>query len=265
MSEPRSRLWLFDLGNTRLKCARADRLAAHGAQAFAHAGSFDTGSLDADSSDADSLDAGTLAAACADVQTGDVAWLASVATPAATAALLAALAQRGARIERALTQAQCAGVRIAYAQPERLGVDRFLALLAAHARARQPWLVIGVGTALTLDLLDAEGVHHGGLIAPSPTLMRDCLAQRAPHLPRAGGIVMDFAAATADALASGAILSARALIARSVQAARRRLGVAPSLLIAGGGADALLDGWRVRAQRVPDLVLEGLAVYARHG
>jgi type III pantothenate kinase len=141
-------------------------------------------------------------------------------------------------------------------------VDRFLALLGARARARQAWLVVSVGTALTIDLLDADGRHYGGLIAPSPTLMRTSLAQRAPHLPVDGGAILDFAADTADALASGAILSARALIARSQHAAKKRLEVAPTLLIAGGGADALLEGWRIRFERAPDLVLEGLSVYA---
>jgi type III pantothenate kinase len=142
-------------------------------------------------------------------------------------------------------------------------VDRFLALLAAHALAPQPWLIASVGTALTLDLLDARGLHRGGLIAPSPTLMRESLAARAPHLPLAGGAVVDFAADTADALASGAIGAARALIAQSLRAGRRQLVANPALLISGGGADALCEGWRVRAQRMPDLVLQGLRVYAR--
>jgi type III pantothenate kinase len=209
------------------------------------------------------VDPNTLAAAFAAIRPGDHAWIASVASPALTAAVEAALHRCGATVIRATTQPACAGVRIAYADPSRLGVDRFLALLAAHVRGRRAWLVVGVGTALTIDLLGADGEHHGGLIAPSPTLMREALAQRAPHLPVDGGEVVDFANDTTDALASGAILSARALVSRSLRAARRRLDAAPTLLIAGGGAQALCDGWRVRAERVPDLVLRGLHVYAR--
>ncbi|HEY2345396.1 MAG TPA: type III pantothenate kinase [Xanthomonadaceae bacterium] len=244
----RTRTWLFDLGNTRLKWTRADALASRGEPVAVHSGALDADALDA---------------AFAGVRAGDRAWLASVATPAATAMVEAALALRGALLERAVTRPALAGVRIAYAEPARLGVDRFLALLAAHARAPQAWLIASVGTALTIDLLAADGSHHGGLIAPSPTLMREALAQRAPHLPRDGGDIVDFAADTTDALASGTILSARALVERSLRAARRKLGATPALLVAGGGADGLLDGWRVRASRAPDLVLEGLAVYAR--
>lgn len=243
----RTRTWLFDLGNSRLKRAPADALTTAGTLALAHAGT---------------LDEATLATACDGICAGDRAWLASVASSAASDALLAALRRCGATVSRATTHTELAGLRIAYAQPERLGVDRFLAMLAAHARARQPWLVVGVGTALTIDLLAADGSHRGGLIAPSPTLMRSALSQRATHLPIAGGRIVDFASDTADALASGTVLAARALIERSRQAARRLLGIAPALLIAGGGADALLAGWRVRVTHAPDLVLEGLARYA---
>ena len=236
--------WLFDLGNTRLKWARADELVASDARARAH-------------------DAATPDMACTEVRAGDRAWVASVATPERTQTLESALLARGAIVMRAITRKRCAGVRIAYAEPSRLGVDRFLALLAAHALAPQSWLIASIGTALTIDLLDADGLHRGGLIAPSPTVMREALAARAPHLPVAGGNVADFAADTADALASGAIGAARALIAQSLHAARQRIGVKPALLITGGGADALCAGWRMRAQRMPDLVLHGLRVYAR--
>ncbi|MBS0194760.1 MAG: type III pantothenate kinase [Proteobacteria bacterium] len=239
--------WLVDLGNTRLKWARADRLAHRGVQAFAHE---------------QRLGADAMAAVFAPMVAGDRVWLASVAGSAATASVEAVLSRIGAKVERVATRAELAGVRIAYAQPARLGVDRFLAMLAAHARGREAWLIVGVGTALTIDLLAADGTHHGGLIAPSPTLMREALAQRAPHLPHDGGRVADFAADTDDALASGAIWSARALIDRSLRAAQHKLDIVPSVLMSGGGADALLDGWRLRAQRAPDLVLEGLAVYA---
>ena len=240
--------WLFDLGNTRLKWVRADLLGAGDVHALVHAG--DCGS--------DALDA-----AFVDIGAGDRVWIASVASPALTTAIEAVLDRRGAIIVRAQTRRVLAGVRIAYTDPSRLGVDRFLALLGAHARAPNTWLIISVGTALTIDLLAADGTHHGGLIAPSPTLMRESLAQRAPQLPFDGGAVVDFATDTVDALASGTILSARALIVHSLRAARQRMHATPTLLVTGGGADALCDGWRAHVERAPDLVLRGLQVYAR--
>ena len=134
--------WLFDLGNTRLKCAPL--VADHGGDvhALAHG----------DADFAERLDALL-------PTRGGVAHVASVVSTERTVDLLELLASRFTRIDIARTQARCAGVRIAYAEPARLGVDRFLALLAAHARGAGPALVVGVGTALTLDLIDAGGQH----------------------------------------------------------------------------------------------------------
>ena len=236
--------WLFDLGNSRLKGAPWCEGRIGDVFGVDHAGGdFHRGW-----------------AARLPLQI-DTAFVASVATPELTAALLDALTERCARISLARTQRTCAGVRIAYAQVDRLGVDRFLALLAAHARAAAPWLVVGVGTALTIDLLDAGGAHRGGRIAPSPTLMREALHARAPHLPASGGEYAEFAADTAAGLASGCEGAALALIARSRDAATKQLGVVPRVLLHGGGAAALLarvDG----AVLAPTLVLEGLARWA---
>lgn len=236
--------WLFDLGNTRLKFAPLEGGAPGAVIAMPHAGELPLADLRA-----------ALPARF------DTALVASVGTQAQRVALLEALTPRCARISLARTQSRLAGVRIAYAQPERLGVDRFLALLAAH-RTPRATLLCGVGTALTIDLLDADGVHHGGLIAPSPTLMRDALHARAPHLPLAGGAIVDFADDTIDALASGCDGAAIALIERSVERAQRRLGVRPQLRLHGGGADALL-AQLPEAGRIDHAVLQGLAIWAR--
>ena len=237
--------WLFDLGNTRLKCAPLQADGGPGEViAVAHGGG----------------DPGRTCAAILPVQ-GRVAYLASVAAPVLTVGLLDALAQRFERISIARTQSAFAGLRIAYADPRNLGVDRFLALLGAHARGT-PALVVAVGTALTIDLLDAGGRHRGGRIAPSPALMREALHVRAAHLPIAGGAYVEFADDTQAALASGCEGAALALIERSQHAATALLDVAPRLLLHGGGAPALLPHLH-DARHAPRLVLEGLACWAR--
>jgi type III pantothenate kinase len=237
--------WVFDLGNTRLKCAPLLEGRVGEVVVLPH--------READ-----------LAAAMevALPSTIGVAYVASVASEALRVALLQALTARARRISLARTQAAFGDFRIAYAQPHKLGVDRFLAMLAAHRRHRgEPVLSCGVGTALTIDLVDAHGRHLGGRIAPSPTLMREALHERAPQLPAHGGDFADFASDTQDALASGCDGAALALIESSVEAARVQLGQRPRVLIHGGGADRL-------AARLPDavqvgsLVLEGLAIWA---
>ena len=163
---------------------------------------------------------------------GGTAWVSSVASPTLTLQLLEGLAARFGRVHMARTSASCAGV--------------------------------GVGTALTIDLLDADGRHAGGRIAPSPTLMREALHARATHLPTEGGTYHEFATDTPDALASGCDGAAIALVERSLARARAMLGREVQPLLHGGGAEALaarVDGARVE----PALVLRGLAAWARIG
>jgi len=237
--------WLFDLGNTRLKCAP---LLAGGRIGEAIA-------LPHREEDVAAAMAQHLPARI------DVAYLASVAQPTLRVAVLDALASRCGRISIARTQPRFDELRIAYADPRKLGVDRFLALLGARSRVRGPVLVCGVGTALTIDLIDADGQHLGGRIAPSPTLMREALHARAPQLPEAGGAYEDFARDTEDALASGCEGAGVALIERSLAAATTRIGQAPSVLLHGGGSDALARHLP-NATEVATLVLEGLARWA---
>ncbi len=236
--------WLFDLGNSRFKFAPLQGTLAGDVQAMPHG---------AEAMDAVALDA---------LPHGDTAYVASVASPALTDAVVAALRARFGALRLVATQAEFAGVRIAYAHPARFGVDRFLALLAAHAHGGDV-LVAGVGTALTIDLLDAGGTHLGGRIAASPTTMREALHARASQLPADGGDYAEFASDTADALASGCDGAAIALIERSLRLAGERMRKIPALLLHGGGAPALLPQLPMARHR-PSLVLDGLAVFAAH-
>ena len=228
--------WLFDLGNTRLKCAP---LHVDGSIGETLAIAHDDG--------ADWLEA---------LPSGAVACIASVASDARRAALFDALCTRFTRLHRARTERSLGPLRIAYENPAHLGVDRFLAMLGQCGDG--PALVVGVGTALTIDLLDANGRHHGGRIAPSPELMREALHARAAQLPLDGGRYAEFADDTDHALASGCEGAALALVERSLHSAQSTLGVAAALCLHGGGAEALRE--RLPAHRwLPDAVLRGLA------
>jgi type III pantothenate kinase len=236
--------WLFDLGNSRLKFAPCEDGGLGEVQAVPHDGRGFSDSW------RDRLPLRL-----------EVACVASVAAPELRDALVAELQVRGARVRLASTQAHCGGVRIAYAQPQALGVDRFLALLAAHARGGA-WLVVGVGTALTVDLVDASGRHQGGRIAPSPALMREALQARVRQLPAEGGSYREFADGTLDGLVSGCLGAALGLVERSLREATATCGTVPGLLLHGGGAPALASHLPP-AVVAPALVLEGLARWAR--
>lgn len=237
--------WLFDLGNTRLKCAP---LTADGRVGKVIAIDHRNGALAA------TLDRHL-------PSDFDVAYLSSVVDQALRVEVLQALAARCRRISIARTQSRWGGFRIAYADPASLGVDRFLAMLATQADSGGATLVCGIGTALTVDLVDAAGRHRGGRIAPSPTLMREALQERIVQLPASGGRYREFGADTLDALAAGCEGAALGLIGRSLAMAERELGAPPALYLHGGGASALLPQLP-SARWLQQLVLDGLALWA---
>ena len=164
------------------------------------------------------------------------------------------------------TAAMYGDVRNAYPQPEKLGVDRWMCLLAAHAlhTGAQVNLIVSIGTAMTLDALGAEGLHRGGLIVPGPDLMINSLLHNTSDIAvhSADGEASDtfFADNTLGAIQQGAARATAALI----ECAYRHLAINESLkvLITGGAASRVMPLLGVPAVEIPDLVLQGLAVVA---
>jgi type III pantothenate kinase len=80
--------------------------------------------------------------------------------------------------EFALSQASCAGMTNKYDNPEQLGVDRWLAAIAAWNAAMQtPCLVIDAGSAVTIDTIDESGRFLGGYIIPGVKMMQQSLVE----------------------------------------------------------------------------------------
>lgn len=172
------------------------------------------------------------------------------------------------------TSRASAGVATRYVEPWRLGVDRFMAAIAAHHLAgRRGACVINVGTAVTLDLVDGRGSHLGGTIVPGPKLMIESLLRRTAGIahraqrssaarPRRGLGAGMFARDTASAIERGAWQAVAGAVERAVREARRELGAAPLVILTGGGASELRRLVDLRHVEVPDLVLRGIALHA---
>jgi len=238
---------LIDLGNTRLKWALAVP------PAMSERGAFEHGGIEI---------ARTLEREWAALPAVRRIFVASVA-PLALDVEIEAFARRrfGITPDFLKSPAAALGIRNAYAEPQRLGIDRFLALAAAHAAEARAQIVVGVGTAMTLDALDADGTHLGGWIVPSPALMRESVLARTARVGAADGRLTEFADNTADGLHSGALHAASGAVERFVANAARQFGGWPAVILTGGGAGELahlLPG----AERRSDLVLEGLALWA---
>lgn len=168
-----------------------------------------------------------------------------------------------------------AGVTNAYRVPQRLGVDRWVALIGAHERLPNDAVcLISIGTAVTVDLLDSHGLHRGGAIVPGPQLMIESLLKRTALIRRraaagvAGPVRQLFAHDTRAALEAGSLHACVALVHHAMREAQELLKQHPRLILTGGGAAAVQrmllkpDGSGPNAVLADDLVLSGLAVLA---
>lgn len=174
--------------------------------------------------------------------------------------------------ERITTRRNACGVTVGYIDPWRLGVDRMLAMIAAHRRFRgQPVCTVGVGTAMTLDLVGADGRHWGGAIIPAPSLMVSSLLDGTIGIRRrarggaSGRGRALFGRSTRAGVEQGARYAAAAAVDRAVLEAGELVGRKPRLLLTGGGAPDLRPLIRSASVLAPDLVLEGMAAWCVAG
>jgi type III pantothenate kinase len=149
-----------------------------------------------------------------------------------------------------------AGVTSGYREPEKLGVDRWLALLAAWHELGRACVVVDAGTAVTVDVLDGSGAHQGGYIVPGLTLMLDALLSGTSGVRLSAGPVASLAAGTctSDAVLQGCTAMTVALIERA------RGGSELPLVLTGGDAELLAPWLAAPSLLRPELVLDGLGL-----
>lgn len=165
-----------------------------------------------------------------------------------------------------VASASAGGVINRYAPPGQLGPDRWAALVAARQRVVAELVptaavVVNVGTAVTLDALDADGVFRGGVILPGLQLMLQALAEKTAGLKVAPGAYQDFPTNTADALYSGAVQA----VSGAIEQMRMRLqqdNAGVKCFIAGGAASEIAPHLNGPLELVDNLVLEGVLVLA---
>ncbi|MDA8127431.1 MAG: type III pantothenate kinase [Betaproteobacteria bacterium] len=154
-------------------------------------------------------------------------------------------------------------VKNAYLDPAQLGVDRWMALIAARKHTREAVLVVSAGTAMTVDALSAAGEFLGGVIVPGVRLMRESLQAGTARIDGASGDWQAFPRTTADAVQSGIIAALCGAVEQQHARLAAREGTPPRCLVTGGDAQTLLPYLNVTASHVPALVLEGIDCVAR--
>lgn len=194
--------------------------------------------------------------------------VASVAGARADGELRRAAKRAGVPILFVIVPRRAAGVTVGYEEPWRLGVDRFAAMVGAHHLFKGvPVLVVGVGTALTIDLLGVRGRHFGGAIIPAPQLMVSMLLQQTSGIrrrARGGGSSASglFSRSTRNAIEQGARYAAAATIDRAVDEAASPAGTRPLVVMTGGQGPLVRPLVKSHCVGVADLTLRGLAVLA---
>lgn len=239
---------LLDMGNSRIKWGRLDGQGLRPGRPVPTAGDFE-----------DNLAA---------------AW--GGAPPSRVVASNVAGADVGRRLDRWLnaafgigaefvaSRAQGYGVVNGYREPERLGCDRWVALVALRHGWQGAACVVDVGTAATFDLLDGAGRHRGGAIMPGLELMGRALAANTAEITFAvAAEEVDWLGDnTGAAIRCGALNAVAGMAERLRRQASRELGEGVAGILTGGGsaevAACLDDDWRT----APDLLLQGLAVIA---
>ncbi|WP_022836151.1 type III pantothenate kinase [Salisaeta longa] len=185
--------------------------------------------------------------------------------PEARARLTAVLAARFACPLVTVTPALPLPFTMAYETPDTLGADRVAAAAGGWARYRvpgRPLLVIDAGTAITYEVLTADGCYRGGAIAPGPALMARALHDRTAQLPEVplapppDVIGASTNAALQSGIVWGAVESVRGMIARYT----RRLDAPPVVVLTGGGHPLLAPHLDALDHVDPHLVLRGVQV-----
>jgi len=161
-----------------------------------------------------------------------------------------------------------AGIRNGYDHPSRLGADRWVAMIGAYHRMRtsgaaRPLVVVMVGTAVTVDVLDAQGHFLGGLILPGHGIMLRALESGTAGLHVPTGEVRSFPTNTSDALTSGGTFAIAGAIERMVQHTQARCGSAPLCLMTGGAAWKMAPSITHPFELVDNLIFDGLLRIAR--
>jgi type III pantothenate kinase len=151
------------------------------------------------------------------------------------------------------------GVINSYQQPEKLGVDRWLAMIAARKQYQGAVCVVDCGTAITIDLLAADGRHQGGFIAPGLTLMKKSLAKGTQALQHVTeSYIFEPANNTDAAIYCGTLAACCGLIKYVLSKQPQNI----HLVLTGGDAVAIADQLAIVSTVDGELILHGLLCVA---
>lgn len=158
------------------------------------------------------------------------------------------------------------GLGFDYPRPTEVGQDRLADCIGAQLLCGAPAVIVGMGTATTVDILTAQG-YAGGIIAPGLGVMTRYLHERTALLPALDPAALlggpAIGKSTVDAMRSGCALGFAGMIGALLEAVTLELAktgsAPPTVLVTGGASVYLPASWRERVRHEPNLTLLGLA------
>lgn len=176
------------------------------------------------------------------------------------------LSQKQLIVRFVYSSAAFRGLKNAYSIPEQLGVDRWLAIIAATQKYSGAVCVLDCGTAVTLDIARGDGQHMGGLILPGLNTMRTSLSAntsgaqwRAEDSEEKGCLGLD----TQACIALGTVAAIAGTVERTARKFEQVYEQALKVILTGGDATVIADKLQMECVVEPHLVLEGLAIMAQ--
>ncbi len=171
------------------------------------------------------------------------------------------------------TQEYAFGVTNGYQEPHKLGLDRWLGLIAGFNEYGQkaPVCIVDCGTSLTVDVINKHGKHLGGLLLPGIHTMRQALSNftdgcsMKPRLSSPSQMGNSLLATnTEEGMIGGTIFAAVAYVERFLSEIEDEIAEPLKLVITGGEAELILSLVQKPLIYRPNLVLEGIAYYSNH-
>lgn len=154
------------------------------------------------------------------------------------------------------------GLNIQMDVPSQVGSDRIVIAVAALAEYKAPLILMDMGTATTIEVVEPENVYMGGLIFPGVKLSLDALTSKAAQLP---GISLDkpkkvIGKNTVDCMRSGMMYGTAAMIDGLIDRIAEELGHSSTIIATGGMAQFIIPLCRHTIILEKDLLLKGLNI-----
>ena len=157
------------------------------------------------------------------------------------------------------------GLDIRLENPGQTGADLVVADVAALREHKPPMIVIDMGTATTMSVLDENGAHIGGCIIPGVKISMEALTDRTALLP---GLQLDqpkraIGRNTIDAMRSGIMMGTAAMLDGMVERMEQELGSKTTVIVTGGIAKFIVPLCKTPMIYDKDLLIKGLAALYR--